>query len=748
MNSKIPSSTTDQDLLELLEQMTLEEKLAQMTVLDVPEQGAFDEAQIIALFNAWPHGVGALSRLGLHRSPHATAHLANKLQQHLIAHTRLGIPALVIDEALHGLMAQGATSFPQAIALASTWDPDLVRQVFTAAASEMRSRGGNLALTPVLDLARDPRWGRTEETYGEDPWLVSRMGLAAIGGLQGEALPIAQDHVIATAKHFAVHGQPEAGTNSAPANYAEREIRESFLVPFQTAVIEGQVQCVMASYNEINGIPVHANPWLLKDILREEWGFQGFITSDGNGIEQLHSLHHVAHDLAEAARKALQTGIDFELDHCFQTLAQQVQAGLISEKLIDQAVYRILRAKQLLGLFQSHQVQPEQAATINNCTKHQQLALSAAHKAIILLKNEGNLLPLDATQVNKLAVIGPNAADLHLGGYSVNPGRGTSVLAGMQQRLSPEQVLYAEGCRITEGVQGWQQWWQDAVTAVDPEENRIRIEQAVQLAQSADVVLLVLGENEGVCREGWSKQHLGDRDSLDLPGQQDDLARAILGTGKPTIVLLLNGRPLSIRYLAEQAPAILEGWYLGQETGHAIADVIFGVVTPGGRLPITVPRSVGQIPAYYYHKPSAHRGYLFTETTPLFCFGHGLSYTTFEYKNMEMSASQIRPDGEIEVSIEVTNTGSRIGDEVVQLYIHDQVASVTRPVKKLCGFERITLQPGETRQVTFSLGPQHFQILGDGLQPTVEPGLFDIMVGSSSEQYITAQLEVIPLALA
>ena len=724
--------------------MTLEEKLAQMTILDVPEQMDLDDAHIQTFLTAWPHGLGAFGRPGLKRSPEATAELTNAIQQYLIKHTRLGIPALVIDEALHGLMAQGATSFPQAIALASTWDPNLVRQVFSAAAQEMRSRGGNFALTPVLDLARDPRWGRTEETYGEDPYLVSRIGLSAVRGLQGDTLPVSDQHVIATAKHFAVHGQPEAGTNAAPANYAEREIRENFLVPFQTAVQEGKAQCVMASYNEVNGIPVHANTWLLKDILRDEWGFQGFIISDGGGIEQLYTLHHVVADLAEAARKALQTGIDFELDHCFHTLAEQVRAGLISDALIDQAVLRILKAKQMLGLFESCQVPAEKADEINNCAVHRQIALQAAHKAIILLKNEDHLLPLDPTAIKTIAVIGPNAADLHLGGYSVQPGRGISVLQGLQNKLGSDRVIFAEGCRITEGVQGWQQWWQDAVPLADPSENQVRIEQAVQISKLADVVLLVLGENEGVCREGWSTQHLGDRDSLDLPAQQNDLARAILTIGKPTIVLLLNGRPLATNYIAEHAPAILEGWYLGQETGTAVADVLFGEVNPGGRLPITIPRSVGQIPAYYYHKPSARRGYLFSDHSPLYCFGHGLSYTTFEYTNLELSSSQIRPDQTVDVHVNITNTGNRLGDEVVQVYVHDLVASVTRPVKKLCGFERLTLQPGETRRVKFTVGPQNLQILGDDLRPVVEPGLFKIMVGSSSDRTQTIQLEVMP----
>ena len=746
-----PNLPIDQRVADLLGRMTLAEKLAQMSIFPgniaedvdslLDETGRLDAPKALA---AWPNGAGAISRLGLRRSPGDTARLYNDIQRLLIEQTRLGIPALFVDEALHGLMAQGSTSFPQAIALASAWDPDLMQEVFTAAAAEMRARGGNYALTPVLDLARDPRWGRTEETYGEDPHLTATLGVAAVRGLQGDGLPIAPDRVLATAKHFAVHGQPEAGCNGGPTNFALRDIREVFLQPFQAAVTKAGVQSVMASYNEIDGIPVHVNRWLLGDVLRGEWGFQGFVTSDGYGIHQLISEHHVAADTADAARQALLAGVDFELDDTFPTLLAQVQAGAVPEAAIDQAVSRVLRAKFLLGLFEQSYADPDHAERITNCQAHQELALRAAQRALVLLKNDG-LLPLDAQHLRTVAVIGPNAADLHLGGYSVDPGRGVSVLDGLRARLAgAAQVLYAEGCRITEGVQGWQGWWNDAVTPANPAEDDARIAAAVEVARQADVVLLVLGENESTCREGWSAGHLGDRDTLDLPGRQDDLARAVLETGKPTVVLLFNGRPLSILELAERAPAILEGWYLGQETGTAVADVLFGDVNPGGKLPITFPRSVGQIPAFYNHKPSARRGYLFHDNAPLFPFGHGLSYTTFAYDNLHVTPQQIAPDGATVVSVDVTNTGQQAGDEVVQLYLRDQVSSATRPVMELKGFRRITLQPGETQIVRFTLTPEHLQFLDTRMQLTVEPGLFDVMVGGSSLQVQTVTLEVAP----
>jgi beta-glucosidase len=744
-----PGLPVEKRVADLLSRMTLEEKLAQMSIFDMgpkpipADKMTLDETAIQQLVN----GVGALGRPGLHSTPRATAEWTNTIQRHLLEHTRLGIPTFFMDEALHGLMAPGSTSFPQAIGLVSTWDPDLVQQVFSAAACEMRARGENFALTPVLDLAREPRWGRTEETYGEDPYLGSRMGVAAIRGLQGEDAAISKEHVLATAKHFAVHGQPEAGTNSGPANYAEREIRENFLAAFRAAVMEAGVGSVMASYNEINGIPMHINKWLLGDVLRQEWGFQGLIVSDGGGIEQLQSLHHVAASKAEAARKALEAGIDFELDACFSTLLEQVQDGIVPMAQIDRAVSRTLRAKFLLGLFEDPYVDADEADRVTNCSEHRQLALKAAHESLVLLKND-QLLPLDLTGLGTLAVIGPNAAGLHTGGYSVETGSGSSILEGLRQKAGEHaRVLYAEGCRITGnefGAQEWQRWWEDTVLPPDPQEDERLIAEAVETAQKADVVVLVIGENESTCREGWSETHLGDRDTLDLPGRQNELVRAVTATGKPTVVLLINGRPLSIPEAAESARAIFEGWYLGQEGGAAFADVLFGDVNPGGRLPITFPRSVGQIPAFYNHKPSARRGYLFASHEPLYPFGFGLSYTSFHYAYLQANPPEIKPGGSATVRVLVRNSGVRAGDEVVQMYIHDvQSEKVTRPVKELKGFRRIHLQAGESQWVEFAITPEQLSFLNEHMQRVVEPGLFDIQVGGSSVDVQTVQLEVV-----
>ena len=748
-----PSLTVEQRVSDLLNHMTLEEKIAQMSIFHMqtnvlPDENVeLDETTRQQLVN----GIGGMGRPGQHASARDTAIATNAIQKYLREHTRLGIPAFFVDEALHGLMAFGSTMFPQAIGLASSWDPELVQEVFTAAAHEMRVRGENYALTPVLDLAREPRWGRTEETYGEDPHLGARIGVAAIRGLQGvslanEARPIDKQHVLATAKHFTAHGQPEGGRNSAPANISEREIRENFLAAFQAAVMEAGVGSVMASYNEINGIPVHINKWLLQDVLRQEWGFQGFITSDGNGITQLQALHHVAASKSEAARKALETGMDFELDTCFSTLLTQVQDGSIPEVQVDVAVSRILKAKFLLGLFDDPYTDPDEAERVTNCAEHRQLAYKAATRSLVLLKNDG-LLPLDAGKTRTLAVIGPNAAGVHLGGYSGDPGHAVSILEGIRQKVGGQvDVRYAEGCKITAddfGGQGWQGWHENAADLPDPVEDERLMAEALEVARKADVVLLVIGENESVCREAWSEEHLGDRDSLELPGRQNDLVRAVVETGVPTVVLLINGRPLSVNYVAEHANAIFEGWYLGQEGGTAFADALFGDVNPAGKLPITFPRSVGQIPAFYNHKPSARRGYLWAEKSPLFHFGHGLSYTTFDYKDLRVTPAKIKPEGYVTVSVEVTNTGQRTGDEVVQLYIHDLVSEmVTRPVKELKGFRRITLQPGETQAVEFTLGPEQLSFLNENMERVVEPGIFEIMVGGSSVDVQVIKLEV------
>jgi beta-glucosidase len=749
---KNPKSPVDQRVADLLSRMTLEEKVAQLLCLWIgrpqakpqtdfsADRGEFSPGQAALVMK---YGMGQIGRQRERKDPRQGAIFANALQKWLIENTRLGIPAILHDEILHGHMAQGSTSFPQPLALASSWDPEFIARVFTVAALETRARGSHQVLGPNLDVAREPRWGRTEETYGEDPYLVSRMAVAVIKALQGAGPAIDGDHIIATAKHFAAHGQPEGGTNIAPANYSERVLREFFLPSFKAAVTEGGILSMMASYNEIDGVPSHANKWLLEKVLRQEWGFKGNVVSDYYGVPQLQDLHHVAPDKTEAARMAIEAGVDLELPDpdCFPLLVQLVSEGKVAQATIDKAVARDLKLKFLLGLFENPYVDPERAVQVTNSAEHRELAAEAARRSITLLKNENNLLPLDRYSLKSIAVIGPNADRAHLGGYSDNPGRGISVLQGISEKVGGKiKVSYALGCRITkEGGD----WWADTSHPGDPAEENTLIAEAVKVAQAADVSILVLGGNEDTNKEGWADSHLGDRDSLDLVGRQNDLVKAVLETGKPAIVLLINSGPLSVNYIAKKVPALLEGFYLGQETGAGVADVLFGDYNPAGKLPISFPRSVGQLPIYYNRKPTAKRGYLFTSKEPLFPFGFGLSYTTFEYSKLSVSPARIGSAGQTTVSVTVTNTGKRAGDEVVQLYIRDLVSSVTRPVMELKDFKRISLAGGERKTIEFVITPDKLSFLDINMNRIVEPGWFDIMVGTSSVKYQTAKLEVV-----
>ena len=748
-----PSLPIDARVKDLLQRMTLEEKVAQLestwqnhgqnmspNLFFVDEKSQFDEAKAREVLK---NGLGQMSRPSDYRASAAEmADFTNRLQHILIETSRLGIPLMFHEECLHGLVAQNATSYPQAIGLAATFDDALVRRIFDSVALEVRSRGIHECLMPVVDLARDPRWGRTEETYGEDPYLAGRMGVAAVTGLQGSGSSIDANHVYATLKHFAVHSQPEGGTNVGPANYSERTVREYFLAPFEAGVREAGVRAVMPSYNELDGIPNHSNRWLLRDILRGEFNYRYLTVSDYFAIEQLMSIHHIAANCDDAAKLAITAGVDVELPftQCYSSLPKLVRSGAVSESLIDEAVSRVLRAKFELGLFDHPFVEPQKALQVSNLKEHEQLALQAAHETITLLKNDNNLLPLNLAKLKRIAVIGPDAADAHLGGYSGKPQHAISILDGIKNRVAGKaEVVYAEGCRITESKPVWEE---DKVVPADPALDAKRIPEAVKALSDADVGIVVVGENEQTSREAWSDTHLGDRDNLDLLGRQDELIARLAATGKPIVVVLLHGRPNSIDLIQQQVPAILDGWYLGQEGGTAMADVLFGDYNPAGRLPITVPRSVGQLPDYYYQKPSARRPYLFSDTTPLFPFGYGLSYTKFRYGNVRVEPPSIPVNGTTTVSVDVTNTGDRAGDEVVQLYVRDEISSVTRPIKELKGFQRLSIKPGETRIVTFPIGPEALRFYNRDMKRVVEPGTFKIMVGPNSVDLASAALEV------
>ena len=744
----------DERVRDLLARMTLEEKVAQTLALwkgkekITDAKGQLDPAGARALL---ANGLGQLARPTELRDkptrillgPRENALFVNSVQKWLIENTRLGIPVMTHEEALHGLVAPRGTNFPIPIALASTWDPALVERVMSIAALEARARGTHEVLSPVLDLARDPRWGRTEETYGEDPYLVSRLGVAAIRGYQGTSRWLAKDKVLATAKHFAGHGPHEGGINTAPTAFAERLLRDQYLFPFEAAISETPVMAVMPSYNEMDGVPSHKNRWLLDRVLRQEWGFDGMVVSDYYAIDQMVSQHGVAADLSDAARQAMQAGVDIELPDiaAYAKLVDLVKDGRLSEAVLGRAVARILRAKLLAGLFEDPYVDPDRAERVSNTPEHQAAALEAARRALVLLKNDGGLLPLDRARLKTLAVIGPNAKGVRLGGYSSDPGRGVDILDGIKQKAGPGlRVLYAEGVRITEEPANWTA---DKVVFGDPAKNRQRIAEAVAVARQADVAVVVIGTNESTSREAWADNHLGDVADLELSSQQGELVDAVRGTGKPVVVVLINGRPLALGRVAETVPAILEGFYLGQEGGTAVADVLFGDVNPGGKLPISFPRATGQIPVYYDRKPTSFRSYLDLTREPLFPFGHGLSYTTFKLDNLKVAPEKIGPAGEALVTVDVTNTGGRAGDEVVQLYVRDRVASVTRPVKELRGFERVTLAPGERKTVTFKVGPAALRFTSEHMERVVEPGLFDLMVGTSSKTAATVPLEVV-----
>ena len=744
---------------DLLKQMTLEEKIAQLQSVwekrkDLEtDQGVFNPDKAKEILGK---GVGHLVRPSENKAintpnktPLQTALFTNALQKWLVENTRLGIPALFHDEALHGHAGLYSTSFPQAIALGSSWDSDLLYEVNRVIAEETRVRGVHQVLSPIMDVARDPRWGRIEETMGEDPYLIAELGVAQVKGLQGnDGKKIPNNRVIATLKHLAGHGEPTGGLNTAPTPIGERGLKEIFLPPFEAAVREGGVRSVMASYNEIDGIPSHSNVDLLDTILRKQWGFDGTIVSDYFAIEELMGRHHLTDSLGGAATLALTAGVDVETPNvkAYGELERLVKEKKISEKVIDQSVARVLRDKFMLGLFENPYVKTEGVDEFVGNAEHRKLAQLAAEKSMILLKNEKQLLPLNKNTIKSIALIGPHVDETLLGGYSDVPKQTISILQGLKNYLGADVIIrHEKGTLLTQNH--WQpfadslaanslskeRWHTDEVILAKPQDTKGMIAKAVAAAKKSDVAIVVVGDNEATSREAWAETHLGDRTSLDLLGEQQALVDAVLATGKPTVIILIGGRPLSITKIADTAPAILQGWYLGQETGAAVARVLFGDVNPGGKLPVSVPRSVGQLPVYYNHKPTAKRGYAFDKTDALFPFGFGLSYTQFSYSDFSIRNTDVKVGELVEISVKVTNTGERVGDEIVQLYLHDSVASLTRPVKELKGFKRISLNAKESAVVTFSLAVNQLGFYNRDMKYVVEPGKFDVMIGSSSQ---------------
>lgn len=759
---KNPAAPIPARVADLMARMTLPEKIAQIRTAwaakaDMIDALAFNPAKASAAF---PAGIGHVTRpsdkrgvpgitgaaggtAARWRTPRETVEFINALQKWALEDTRLGIPVLVHEESLHGYMATEATMFPQAIGLAGTFDTDLMRRVQSVIGAEVRARGVPLVLSPVVDIVRDPRWGRIEETWGEDPYLVGEMGVAAVEGLQGPGKfeKLADGKVFATLKHMTGHGQPEAGNNISPAQLAERELRENFFPPFREVVRRTSVGAVMPSYNEIDGIPSHANTWLLGDILRGEWGFDGVIVSDYGGVHELATLHHVADDLTDAAHQALLAGVDSELPEgqAYATLADAVAAGAIPVQLIDRACARMLTFKMRAGLFENPYGDWQKAQALTGNAEARALALEAARKSLCLLTNRNGTLPLDPTRMGRVAVIGPNHAIARLGGYSSVPKQTVSLMEGLRQVAPDADFITAQGVFITTS----EDRSQDLIELAPRERNLELIAEAVEVARQADTIVLAIGDTEQTSREGFAKNHLGDRTDIDIVGEQNELVDALAALGKPLVVCAVNGRPPSWPNVVEKADALLECWYPGQEGGTAMAEALLGRINPGAKLPVSVIRNEGQIPLFYNHKPSARRGYLFEDKAPLFPFGHGLSYTTFEISPPRLSAGRVAADRPVQVDATVTNTGSVAGDEVVQLYITRTEVSVTQPVLLLKGFERVRLAPGESRTVRFTLTPEQLAFWNREMEEVNEPGPVAVHVGNSSANLKSASFVVV-----
>ena len=742
---KDPSLSIDIRLSDLLSRMTLEEKVGQLLCplgwemyeihgSEVHPSGKFKQlikernaGMLWATYRADPWTKKTLAN-GL--NPELAAKAGNALQKYVMENTRLGIPMFLAEEAPHGHMAIGATVFPTGIGMAATWSLELVKEVGQVIAKEIRSQGGHISYGPVLDLTRDPRWSRVEETFGEDPVLSGILGASMVDGLGGGNL--SQKYAtIATLKHFLAYAVPEGGQNGNYASVGIRDLHQNFLPPFRKAIDSGALS-VMTSYNSIDGIPCTSNHYLLTQLLRNEWKFCGFVVSDLYSIEGIHESHFVALTKENAAIQSVTAGVDVDLGgDAYTNLCHAVQSGQMDKAVIDTAVCRVLRMKFEMGLFEHPYVDPKIAAKTVRRKEHIELARKIAQSSITLLKNENSILPLSKT-INKVAVIGPNADNRYnmLGDYTApqEDSNVKTVLDGILTKLSPFRVEYVRGCAIRD-------------TTVN------EIEQAIKAARRSEVVIVVVGGSSArdfktsyketgaaVAEEGSvSDMECGegfDRASLSLLGRQQELLESLQKTGKPLIVVYIEGRPLEKNWASEYADALLTAYYPGQEGGNAIADVLFGDYNPSGRLPISVPRSVGQIPVYYNKKAPRNHDYVEMSSFPLYSFGYGMSYTTFEYSDLQVVQKSARC---FEVSFKVKNTGKYDGEEVSQLYMRDEYASVVQPMKQLKHFERFYLSKGEEKLIVFTLAEEDLSIINQGLEQIVESGTFQIMIGSSSD---------------
>ncbi|MBY3622050.1 beta-glucosidase [Acinetobacter sp. CUI P1] len=764
MRYKDSSLPIHERAIDLLAQMTLEEKIGQL--LQPFGWKAYEKSegkiQLTEVFKEAIASGGVGSLYGVLRadpwtevtletglSPMEGAEVTNLIQQYVIEHTRLGIPILLGEECSHGHMAIGNTVFPVPLAIGSTWNRELFRQICQAVAAETRAGGGAATYSPVLDIVRDPRWGRTEECFGEDPYLNSEMAVAAVRGLQGDSLNT--DHtILATLKHFVAYGSSDGGRNADTVRMGKRELMEKDLLPFQKA-IEAGAKSVMTAYNEIDGVPCTSSKELLTEVLREQWGFDGFVITDCGAISQLKHGHQICETEEEAASLALKAGVDMEMsgETFGRCLMNALRLQLIEISDIDLAVERILRVKFELGLFERPFVDPATAQCVVGQQLHVEMARIAAREGIILLKNQDEALPLSPS-LGKIAVIGPNANNIYnqLGDYTSPQERHhiVTVLDGIRAKCAGlSEVLYAPGCRVK-----------------DP--SKAGFEMAMEVASAADTIIAVVGGSsardfgEGTidlktgaavitdqfslsdmdCGEGF------DRAELNLCGVQLELLQELHSLNKKLIVVYINGRPIVEPWVDEHADAILEAWYPGQQGGHAIADILFGDYNPSGRLTLSIPKHPGQLPIYYNKKRSRGHRYLEVDFHPQYVFGYGLSYTSYQYEHIRLDQTQIELDGSCTVSVEVTNIGDVAGQEVVQLYIKDCTSTITRPERELKGFQKIYIEPGEMRIVQFHITPRELQFVSSDLQWIVEPGKFEIMIGSNVGSTISTSLEVVP----
>lgn len=757
MSKSIFQNMKSKDILaslnSIIKKMTIDEKLAQLGSIWSYQVIDENDFSLNKANDILKNGIGQITRPGGSTgfSPVKVGLFINKIQKFLTENTRLGIPALLHEECLAGPLIRGCTVFPQMIGMASTWEPDSVKDLTSIIRKQMRIFQIHQGLSPVLDVTRDPRWGRTEETFGEDPYLISCFGKAYIEGLQSKDL---KSGIAATAKHFVGYGLPEGGMNWAPSHIPERELKEQFLLPFEVAVKEAKVESIMNGYHEIDGIPCGSSEELLTNILREEWGFSGTVVSDYFAIDQLMNYHHLTDNKGEAAILALKAGIDVELPfhNCYkEPLKKAVERGDISLSLINNAVKRVLESKIRLGVFSNPFVEIDKIPEILDSKKNRAVALSCAEKSLVLLKNSNDNLPIKE-KIKKIAVIGPNAnSERNLfGDYSFpvhietllsmeddqefeNPipkikdlssttVETINILNGIKKvSESKYDILYSKGCDVLEGTEE-------------------ELNKAIEIAKKADHLIVALGDKSGLTRDCTSGE-ARDSMTLELPDIQKKLLYALNKTGKPITTVLITGRPYALKEIFEYSDSVIEAWLPGEEGGTAVANAIFGKINPGGKLPISFPVSVGQIPVYYNHKPSGQRShwlgdYVEGSPKPFLPFGFGLSYTKFKFDKFNMQKNISINENDFDVSLEVTNIGKMKGDEVVQLYISDIVSSVTRPIKELKGFVRISLLPGETKRVSFNVPICLLAFYNKNMDFVIEPGKFEIMVGNSSENIL------------